>query len=1551
MEGQLRLFILKKGLKDDKSIYRLKRGWKLCYACDPSLQAENVRLFWNLAKIPSKRNSVDAEYKELIWKKNDIISEGYEFITKPQTVEASGTFHFYYTLDGTAEKENCDGFGYLIVDPNLIVGPYDELLSMDSIQLQTVLPKLLGCFSEWKDRLLVSKKTGYNMIHFAPLQSLNKESNSSYSISDQLVLNPAFSTPGAPCTLECLNHLVKYMREDWKVLSITDMVYNHTANNSSWLEDHPESAYNLHNCPHFRPAYLLDRLIYYTSQQIASHKLAHRGLFPDLSKVEDIQVLKDYLNEQIQSLRLEEFYTLDIPRIVASFKQALQEVLVTLKASSRSPNSSRKSKSPPMLFIQQDSLYRRLQSSVNIQHALQLYTEMIFEISMSVESESQRIITEVVKDFQERLEHLNMEKEREIQGHIAVALDNVMKGSIYRFVSMDGMKKPMVTLTDPLVDSYFTNNNPGYISRCLEEDTTNFDCPEKCKLIMAHNGWVMGDDPLNNFADSGSNVYLRRELVVWGDSVKLRYGSCPSDSPYLWQRMEQYTRETVEIFHGIRLDNCHSTPIHVAEHMMKYARSIRPDLYVIAELFTSHEDIDNIFVNRLGINSLIREGLSAWNAHEQGRLVYRYGGKPVGSFLQPNMQLLKPTVAHALFMDATHDNDSIVNKRTVYDSLSLSAYISMACCATGSNRGYDELVPHHISVVEETRLYSSWCEGKSGEEPGSCDETCGIINAKLALNNLHQYMGTDNFEQVYVHDLSDEVVSITRHNPLTHCSYICAVRSAFSYPQDSNPHCENLTFEGRIDSVSLYGMIKEKSNVQEFVKDDQYLNGLKSHAGSTLMDVSIDEVPGVTLSQASELKQTISFHDFPPGSVLIFRVLPNEGLRSAQANILAGISRMHQYISDKDGSGLQAMMSKLTLADVNALLYHCDAEEKSITGFGCYGIPNYGPLVYAGLQGILSPMASIRRNNDLGHPFCQNIREGDWLVEYTTNRIAKYQSLAEFNDFLRELMESVKMLPRYLIPSYLDMLLVAVSMLIQHAVWKNMSRFVSDGSPLIRDLAMSSLQFCGVVPSAKLAKLPPALENLHKHPVTGEPDLVSIAAGLPHFSEGLMRIWGRDTFISLRGLLLVTGRYREAKAVILSFAGSLRHGLIPNLHGEGVHARYNCRDAVWWWMQAIQDYCHLAPDGIQILRDDVLRIYPTDDSKPYCEGSTVQPLMQVMQEVMQRHADGIQFRERNAGSAIDEHMADEGFNIVAGIDWNTGFVYGGNASNCGTWMDKMGSSKRAGNKGKPATPRNGSAVELVGLCASAVRWLADLHKAKSYEYEGVAAKRKGWSHTQLVTYEIWYGLIKRNFESHFWVDGTHSSMSAEHKPELINKRNIYKDCVGASPNWSDYQLRPNFCVAMVVAPDLFLAENAVAALKVAEKELLAPLGMRTLDRSDWTYCGDYINSNDSTDYNTSRGFNYHNGPEWLWPLGYFMRAKLNVASRLEADKPGTMKVTARWIENQLSSHHLALLSTDWRSLPELTNTDGKICQDSCAAQAWSVACLLDTLYDITRLSI
>lgn len=165
------------------------------------------------------------------------------------------------------------------------------------------------------------------------------------------------------------------------------------------------------------------------------------------------------------------------------------------------------------------------------------------------------------------------------------------------------------------------------------------------------------------------------------------------------------------------------------------------------------------------------------------------------------------------------------------------------------------------------------------------------------------------------------------------------------------------------------------------------------------------------------------------------------------------------------------------------------------------------------------------------------------------------------------------------------------------------------------------------------------------------------------------------------------------------------------------------------------------------------------------------------------------YRERNAGSKIDAHMKDAGFNNQIGIHPHTGFVFGGNEWNCGTWMDKMGSSDKAGNRGKPSTPRDGSAVELVGLQMAALRFLEDLSANKNYPYESVERLSNTGSKV-IWTWTEWANKIKDNFEKEFYV-------GKDDPNKLVNKRGIYKDSVNASQAWTDFQLRCNFPVAMV----------------------------------------------------------------------------------------------------------------------------------------------------------
>ena len=158
----------------------------------------------------------------------------------------------------------------------------------------------------------------------------------------------------------------------------------------------------------------------------------------------------------------------------------------------------------------------------------------------------------------------------------------------------------------------------------------------------------------------------------------------------------------------------------------------------------------------------------------------------------------------------------------------------------------------------------------------------------------------------------------------------------------------------------------------------------------------------------------------------------------------------------------------------------------------------------------------------------------------------------------------------------------------------------------------------------------------------------SIIAGYPWFTD-----WGRDTMISLEGLTLCTGRFREAAAILRTFQHYVRDGLVPNYFPEGNnHGVYHTADATLWFFHALSRYLEVTRDE-GMLKD----MWPT------------------LTEIVSKHLEGTRF------------------NIH--VDTKDGLLDQGEEGYQLTWMDaKVGDWV--------VTPRRGKAVELNALWFNAL---------------------------------------------------------------------------------------------------------------------------------------------------------------------------------------------------------------------------------------------------------
>lgn len=200
-----------------------------------------------------------------------------------------------------------------------------------------------------------------------------------------------------------------------------------------------------------------------------------------------------------------------------------------------------------------------------------------------------------------------------------------------------------------------------------------------------------------------------------------------------------------------------------------------------------------------------------------------------------------------------------------------------------------------------------------------------------------------------------------------------------------------------------------------------------------------------------------------------------------------------------------------------------------------------------------------------------------------------------------------------------------------------------EGDAFAEQLAMAADQFV-VLPGSRLE------ENVMAQAEGSE--LRSIYAGYHWFGD-----WGRDTMISLEGLTLATGRYREAGAILRTFSHYVRDGLLPNLFPEGEReALYHTVDATLWYFHAIARYVEVTGD-----RAILPQLFPV------------------------------------LAASIEHHLAGTRFNIR--VDPADGLLAASAEGYQLTWMD-------AKVEGWVVTPRRGKPVEIQALWYNALQLMA-----------------------------------------------------------------------------------------------------------------------------------------------------------------------------------------------------------------------------------------------------
>jgi predicted glycogen debranching enzyme len=252
---------------------------------------------------------------------------------------------------------------------------------------------------------------------------------------------------------------------------------------------------------------------------------------------------------------------------------------------------------------------------------------------------------------------------------------------------------------------------------------------------------------------------------------------------------------------------------------------------------------------------------------------------------------------------------------------------------------------------------------------------------------------------------------------------------------------------------------------------------------------------------------------------------------------------------------------------------------------------------------------------------------------------------------------------------------------------------------------------------------------------------------------------------------------------------------------------------------------------------------------------------------------------------LDWHIRGTRYGIRVDDD---GLLQAGEAGVQLTWMDaKVGDWV--------VTPRIGKPVEIQALWYNALCVMRDFAQKfgeteRAQQYDEMASR----AHT--------------SFQQQFWNDAT--------------------DCLYDVVNGDerDGAIRPNQIFALSLPHALLSGEQAKSLLAVVERELLTPVGLRSLSPNDPNYIPRYAGGI------LERDGAYHQGTVWAWLMGPFITAHLKVND----DRKRAQQL--------LTGFRAHLHEAGLGQVAEIFDAEPPHAPRGCIAQAWSVAELLRVIH-------